>query len=592
MTKSEFDLLMYIDNNYKFDHTQRAIARKLNFSIGKTNELLNNFIKNKLISIDNDKKYILTKKAYKLLKPYKVDNAIIMAAGMSTRFAPLSYEVPKGLLKVKGEVLIEREILQLKEKGIDNIIIVVGYLKEKFYYLEEKYNAKIVVNPDYYKYNNTSTLMCVINKLKNSYICSSDNYFVQNPFDKYVYEGYYSANFSKAKSQEYFLNFNKCGRITKVQIGGGNGWYMIGPAYFDKNFSDRFKKILVSEYATDAAKTKLWENIYKDHVKELPLSIKKYDKGIIYEFDTLKELQDFDIHYVDNVNSKILQNICKFFNCNVKDINNIKVMKSGLTNNSFVFQLHGKKYVYRHPGIGTEKYINRKSEAFSMKIASENNLDNTFVFMDKKDGYKISHYISGAKELNYHAKTDIKKAIALIKKLHALNIKSKYDFNIWKKTKQFLSILKKSKVKVDIKSLFSDISIIYGVVSCDNIAKKCLCHNDCYSPNFIIDKKKKMSLIDWEYSGNDDPASDIGTFISCSNYNIKDALSIVDMYFDNKTTKQQYIHFIGYIAICSFYWYVWSLYQEYRGNEVGEWSYLWFKNSVQYVKVFNNMLKG
>ena len=49
-----------------------------------------------------------------VLKQYKVDNAIIMAAGLSSRFAPLSYEKPKGLYGVKGEILIEREIEQLK----------------------------------------------------------------------------------------------------------------------------------------------------------------------------------------------------------------------------------------------------------------------------------------------------------------------------------------------------------------------------------------------------------------------------------------------------------------------------------------------
>jgi len=44
----------------------------------------------------------------------KVNNAIIMAAGTSSRFAPLSYEKPKSLIEVKGEVLIERQIRQLK----------------------------------------------------------------------------------------------------------------------------------------------------------------------------------------------------------------------------------------------------------------------------------------------------------------------------------------------------------------------------------------------------------------------------------------------------------------------------------------------
>lgn len=92
-----------------------------------------------------------------------------MAAGTSSRFAPLSYENPKGLLRVKGEVLIEREIEQLLEAGIDDITLVVGYVKEKFFYLEEKYGVKIVINEDYYRYNNTSTLIRVSEQLSNTF---------------------------------------------------------------------------------------------------------------------------------------------------------------------------------------------------------------------------------------------------------------------------------------------------------------------------------------------------------------------------------------------------------------------------------------
>ena len=61
------------------------------------------------------------------------ENAIIMAAGFSSRFAPLSYEMPKALINVKGEVLIERQINQLKAVGIHDITIVVGYKAEMFY---------------------------------------------------------------------------------------------------------------------------------------------------------------------------------------------------------------------------------------------------------------------------------------------------------------------------------------------------------------------------------------------------------------------------------------------------------------------------
>ena len=88
----------------------------------------------------------ITEKEKALLKPYHVDNAIIMAAGESKRCAPLSKILPKGLFEVRGEVLIEREIRQLREAGITNIIVVVGYKLEMFSYLSDKYDVILVEN--------------------------------------------------------------------------------------------------------------------------------------------------------------------------------------------------------------------------------------------------------------------------------------------------------------------------------------------------------------------------------------------------------------------------------------------------------------
>ena len=92
----------------------------------------------------NDFEAHLQKGEYDMLSSYKVDNAIIMAAGFASRFAPLSDIIPKALLKVKGEIMIERQIRQLIEAGIPDIYVVVGYKKEMFYYLSEKYGVHIV----------------------------------------------------------------------------------------------------------------------------------------------------------------------------------------------------------------------------------------------------------------------------------------------------------------------------------------------------------------------------------------------------------------------------------------------------------------
>ena len=121
---------------------------------------------------------------------YQVDNAIIMSAGTSSRFAPLSKECPKGLISVRGEVLIERQIRQLQEVGIRDITVVTGYRQEQFQYLAEKFGVSLVHNPDYLTRNNNSSLYVVRDRLKNTYICSSDNYFSQNLFEPQVESGY------------------------------------------------------------------------------------------------------------------------------------------------------------------------------------------------------------------------------------------------------------------------------------------------------------------------------------------------------------------------------------------------------------------
>lgn len=115
-------------------------------------------------------------------------NAIILAAGKSSHFAPFTYEKPKGIFRVKGQVLIERQIEQLQEAGITEIYVVVGYMKEKFFYLEKKYGIKLIVNNMFDKKGNLYSLYQAREYLSDTYICCADHYFVENPFFDNNYE--------------------------------------------------------------------------------------------------------------------------------------------------------------------------------------------------------------------------------------------------------------------------------------------------------------------------------------------------------------------------------------------------------------------
>lgn len=582
VTKSEFHLL-YDMKTGSPHRTQRDLATSLGMSLGNVNRIIHVLTDKKMIS-DRGSQYALTEAGEEALEQFRVKNAVIMAAGMSSRFVPLSYEKPKGLLVVRGEILIEREIRQLQEAGITDITVVVGYMKEQFFYLEDKFNVKVVVNEDYYRYNNTSTLMRVLDKLSNTYICSSDNYFVDNVFEPYVYRAYYSAVYAPGDTNEYCLKCDQSGKIRGVSIGGSKCWYMLGHVYFDKKFSDKFRQILQAEYGSQETKEHLWEDLYMRHTDQLEMYIRKYDADKVWEFDSLEELRFFDSEYVNNADSGILKNICRVLNCQIKDIVDVKAIKAGLTNTSFCFSVGDGKYVYRHPGRGTEKYINRKSEAFSMQLASGLGLDDTFIFIDPDKGWKISRFIPNARELDYHNAREVDKALQIMRTLHKARVRSDYDFGIREKTEEFVRFLKDTDRtdSEDFAAIYKAICKVGEYVCNDRYAVKCLCHNDCYSPNFLLDGQDKMYLIDWEYSGNDDPASDLGTFICCSDYSYEEATKVLEKYLEHTPDREELGHYIGYIAIASFYWYVWALYQECRGNAVGEWLLIWYKNSKLY----------
>jgi len=292
------------------------------------------------------------------MRRLKVDNAIIMAAGTSSRFAPLSFEKHKAMTEVKGEILIERQIEQLKAAGVPEIYVVTGYKAEQFEYLEGKYGIGLIHNPEYLTRNNNGSIWAARNVLNNSYICSADNYFCSNPFEAEVDEAYYAAEYADGHTAEWCMTEDADGYIDSVTIGGENAWYMIGHTFWSEVFTSRFLSILESEYDLPETVNKLWEKIYMEHLETLKMKIRKYAPGVIYEFDTMDELRGFDTSYVSDTRSAIIKNAAAEIGTTEDQIIHIKACSGSTTAAAgFEFDCGTEHYTYLYETGKLEKTV-------------------------------------------------------------------------------------------------------------------------------------------------------------------------------------------------------------------------------------------
>lgn len=219
--------------------------------------------------------------------------AIILAAGMGTRLRPLTLTTPKALTIVNGAPLIERQIEFLKNKGINEIIIVTGYLSEKFNYLKDKYNVKLILNDKYDKYNNIYTMNLVKEYLGDSYVIDADIYLDNNFFQNKLKRSTYFAPYKRNFSNEWQLVYDEYNNVSNIEIKEkGTGYILSGVSYWSKSDA----KIIVNELSNIIKnrefKDLYWDDIVRLNIDKLDIEIKKLSTKDIYEIDSIEELNE------------------------------------------------------------------------------------------------------------------------------------------------------------------------------------------------------------------------------------------------------------------------------------------------------------
>ena len=292
LTRKQFDILVALAEA-KEPMKQRALERATGYSLGTINRTVKELSEEGLVA-----EGAITNSGLSALEPHRAKRVIFIAAGFGSRLVPITFNTPKPLVRVHGVRIIDRLIDACLAAGIDEIVIVRGYLGELFDQLLYKYPmVKFLENPVYNEANNISSALVARYLLSNAYVFEAD-LLISNP--KIIRKYHYRSDFlgiQTERSDDWCFEV-KDGIITEQKFGGLDCYQMVGISYWNDEDGRRLASHIEQAYQMPGGKEYYWEQVplkvFKDEYK---VEIRACGADDVTEIDTFRELKAVDKTY-------------------------------------------------------------------------------------------------------------------------------------------------------------------------------------------------------------------------------------------------------------------------------------------------------
>jgi thiamine kinase-like enzyme len=226
--------------------------------------------------------------------------------------------------------------------------------------------------------------------------------------------------------------------------------------------------------------------------------------------------------------------------------------------------------VLRLPGEDTYDYIDRRAEEHNGRIAASVGVNAEVLHFDAEDGTMLSRFIGGVSMDGESFERDPMapaRAALVLRRVHRLGPVFRSRFDVFSMIRGYLEILYKLRMPPpeDYYEVLREAEAVRRVLQASRVLLA-PCHNDPWPGNFITDSGGSLHLIDWEFSGMNDPLWDLGDLSVEAGFGAEQDRTMLEVYCGGCAPPVLYSRLELYKAMSDLLWSLWGLIQYANGN--------------------------
>jgi thiamine kinase-like enzyme len=255
--------------------------------------------------------------------------------------------------------------------------------------------------------------------------------------------------------------------------------------------------------------------------------------------------------------NKLIEIVQDVFGVKEEDVKVIERILGGYSNQLYLVEILGQLFTLRIPGENADLFVNRKEEGYHLALINKLGINSRTAYFNPETGIKISEYIKGTCFAEVDYLNYLEEVTNILKTLHHSDL-SEFDYDPMGHIERFEGYLKNFTHPV----AYNELKVFMMDVHSSIEYEKVMTHGDCLPANFVYSEDNKLFLLDWEFSGNNDPLYDIACF---GDENWVDAEVLLPVYLGRKPTDDELTRLYFWGLFQSLQWFNVAVFKEQSG---------------------------